>query len=109
MGGYDVVEMGIYQNAALASQQFNLPVGTISPGAHADIIFVDYHPFTEITPGNLPWHILFGMQHSMVTMTMVAGKVLMKNRDLVELDEEKIFNDAYQLYKGVWERYNNQF
>jgi len=42
-------------------------------------------------------------------MTMVAGKVLMKNRDLVELDEEKIFNDAYQLYKGVWERYNNQF
>ncbi|MDO9085833.1 MAG: putative aminohydrolase SsnA [Anaerolineaceae bacterium] len=109
MGGYDVVEMGIYQNSALASQQFNIPIGTISPGAHADIIFVDYHPFTEITPGNIPWHILFGMQHSMVTMTMVAGKVLMKNRELVVLDEEKIFNDANQLYKGVWERYNSQF
>jgi putative selenium metabolism protein SsnA len=109
MGGYDVVEIGIYQNSALASQQFDLPIGFIAPGAQADIIFVDYLPFTEISAGNLPWHIIFGMHHSMVTMTMVAGKVLMRNRELVDLDEKKIFSDAYQLHKGVWERYNHQF
>jgi cytosine/adenosine deaminase-related metal-dependent hydrolase len=109
MGGYDVVEMGIYQNSALASQQFNLPIGTISPGSQADIIFVDYLPFTELTAGNLPWHILFGMHHSMVTMTMVAGKILMRNKELVDLDERKIFSDALRLSKSVWDRYSKQF
>ncbi len=109
MGGYDVVEMAIYQNSALASQQFNLPIGSIVPGAQADIIFVDYLPFTDINPGNLPWHILFGMHHSMVTMTMVAGNILMKNKELVNIDEKKIYSDAYQLHKGVWDRYNDQF
>jgi putative selenium metabolism protein SsnA len=109
MGGYEVVEMAIHQNSALASQQFNLPIGSIVPGAQADIIFVDYLPFTDINPGNLPWHILFGMQHSMVTMTMVAGKILMKDKELVNIDERKIYSDAYQLHKGVWDRYKNQF
>ena len=109
MGGYDVVEMAVYQNSALASQQFNLPIGSIIPGAQADIIFVDYLPFTEINAGNLPWHILFGMHHSMVTMTMVAGKILMKNKELVNIDEKQIYSDAYQLHKGVWDRYKNQF
>jgi len=109
MGGYDVVEMAIYQNSALASQQFNLPIGSIVPGAQADLIFVDYFPFTDINSGNLPWHILFGMHHSMITMTMVAGKILMKNKELVNLDENKIYSEAYRLHKGVWDRYHNQF
>jgi len=109
MGGFDVVEMAIYQNSALASQQFNLPIGSLVPGAQADIIFVDYLPFTEIHPGNLPWHILFGMHHSMITMTMVAGKILMKNKQLVNIDENKIYSEAYRIHKMVWDRYNNQF
>lgn len=109
MGGYQVVDMAIYQNSALASQQFNLPIGQIKPGAQADIIFVDYLPFTEVTAGNLPWHILFGMHHSMVTMTMVAGKVLMMNRELIHIDEKKIFDQAKNLHTSVWSKYNQQF
>ena len=109
MGGYDVVEMGIYQNSALATQQFGIPIGSITSGSQADLIFVDYHPFTELNAGNLPWHILFGMQHSMVTMTMVAGRVLMKNRELVDLDEDKIFQNAFNKHKDVWEKYSQQY
>ncbi|PKO07566.1 MAG: hydrolase [Chloroflexi bacterium HGW-Chloroflexi-3] len=109
MGGYDVIEMAVYQNSALASQQFNLPIGSIIPGAQADLIFVDYLPFTDINSSNLPWHILFGMHHSMITMTMVAGKILMKNKELVNIDENKIYSQAYRLHKEVWDRYYNQF
>ena len=101
--------LAVYQNAALATQQFGLPIGSIAPGSQADLIFVDYQPFTELSAGNLPWHILFGMHHSMVTMTMVAGKVLMKNRKLLHIDELKIINDAYQNHKSVWEKYSKQF
>jgi putative selenium metabolism protein SsnA len=109
MGGYEVVDMAIYNNAEMASHFFGIPVGKIIEGAVADLIFVDYKPFTELTSGNLPWHILFGMQHSMVTMTMVSGKVLMSNRQLIGIDEEKIFNEALENSKSVWENYNSQF
>ncbi|MFN8412330.1 MAG: NAD(P)-binding domain-containing protein [Anaerolineales bacterium] len=58
--------------------------------AAADLIFVDYHPFTPLTDGNLPWHIIFGFQQSMVTTTIVAGKVLMKDRKLLTLTKVKL-------------------
>lgn len=110
MNGMDVAKMGIYNNAALAGSFFpEAPLGIITPHAHADLIFVDYHPFTPITPGNLPWHIIFGFNESMVTTTIVAGKVLMRDRELLTLDEEAITAHARELAPGVWERYQAQF
>ena len=47
-------------------------IGSLEKNAQADLIFVDYRPFTPLTPENLPWHILFGFHESMVTATMVA-------------------------------------
>jgi putative selenium metabolism protein SsnA len=110
MPGEVVAQMAIYNNAALASQLFKHQIGSITPGAAADIIFVDYHPFTPISPGNLPWHILFGFNESMVTMTMVAGKVLMHNRQLLTLDEEKIASEAREkLAPLAWDRFTLHF
>ncbi len=110
MSGTDVVQMAVYNNSQLAEQQFGAgPIGSIVPGAQADLIFVDYHPFTELTAGNLPWQIIFGFHESMVTTTMVAGKVLMRNRELLTLDEEKIAFEARKLSKETWQRYNALF
>ncbi len=83
-------------------------LGQIVPGAVADIIFVDYHPNTPLTAGNLPWHILFGFQQSMVSTTIVAGKVLMKDRELLTLDEKEIGAKAREIAPRVWERYQKE-
>ena len=48
MNGSDLIDMAIYQNSALTSSQFGLPVGKIETGAQADLIFVNYYPFTPI-------------------------------------------------------------
>lgn len=110
MSGTDVVQMAVYNNARLAEQQFRVgPIGSITPGAQADFIFVDYHPFTELTAGNLPWQIIFGFHESMITTTIVAGKILMQNRELLTLDEEKIAYHARQLSKETWQRFNLMF
>jgi putative selenium metabolism protein SsnA len=107
MNGNTVVEMAVYNNAALTNAYFPYaPVGVIQPGAVADLIFVDYHPFTSLTAGNLPWHILFGFHESMVTTTIVAGKTLMRDRHLLTLDEAEIAATARQLSQQVWKRYN---
>ena len=108
MNGMDVIQMAIYNNSALASQIFGTPVGVIAPGAAADLIFVDYHPFTPLTDGNLPWHILFGFNESMITTTIGSGKVLMHRRELKTLDEAEIAAAASALVPSVWEQYNKR-
>jgi putative selenium metabolism protein SsnA len=106
MSGNQVVDLAVYNNAALASTLFNeAGIGTIAPGASADLIFVEYHPFTPLTVENLPWQILFGFRDSMVTATIVRGKMLMKDRQLLTLDEDDITAKATQLAAKVWKRY----
>jgi cytosine/adenosine deaminase-related metal-dependent hydrolase len=107
MPGDLVAEIGAHNNAALAGQSFpGAPLGVIAPGAHADLILVDYHPTTPLTAGNLPWHIVFGFHESMVTTTIVAGEILMQDRRLLTLDEEEISARARALAPAVWQRYS---
>ncbi len=105
MNGATVAEMAVTNNAALANVFFpQASLGVLSPGAFADIIFVDYHPTTPLNVGNLPWHILFGFENSMVTTTICAGKVLMKDRQLLFLDEAGISVKSRELAAKVWDR-----
>ena len=110
MSAADMATMAAYNNPRLAGSFFpEAPLGVLTPGAHADLIFVDYHPHTPLTTGNLPWQIVFGFHESMVTTTIVAGQVLMRDRQLLTLDEEAITARARELAPGVWERYHAQF
>jgi len=110
MSATDIIQMAVYNNASLVNSRFhNTKTGIIQPGAEADLMFVDYHPYTPLTAGNLPWQMIFGFHDSMVTSTMVAGKFLMKNRELLTMDEEKITYEARKNAPAVWARYEKQF
>ncbi len=104
MPGDVVVELAVYNNAELASQHFGVPIGHLTEGSAADLILVDYHPTTPLTAGNLPWHILFGFQTSMVTGTMVDGNWLMRDRRVLTLNEADITRDSRELAQALWKR-----
>lgn len=106
MPANQIINMAVYNNAALAGTFFpQAPLGVLSPGAFADMIFVDYHPFTPLTTDNLPWHMIYGFHESMVSTTIVAGKVLMHERKLVTIDEEAVCVRARQQAAQAWKRY----
>lgn len=106
MGGMAVKKLAVDNNSDLVTELFDgLRIGWLAEGAAADLIFVDYHPFTPLTPGNLPWHILFGFQESMVTATVVAGKPLMYKRELLTLDEAEIAANALEVAGQTWKRF----
>ena len=109
MNGDKVIQMGVMNNAAMASHFFKDHIGAIKEGYKADLILVDYHPITEMNAGNFPWQILFGFRDSMVTMTMVDGKILMKDREIIGINEGEICSQAMRLSGKVWERYQTQF
>ncbi len=104
--GMSIVEMAIQNNAGLAGLFFPAsPPGRLIPGAAGDIILADYHPTTPMHAGNLPWHILFGFESSMVTSTICAGRILMRDRKLLTLDEAAITARSRELAPAIWERY----
>lgn len=106
--GMDIVKMAIHNNAALAGLHFpESPPGYLAIGAAADIILVDYHPYTPLHSGNLPWHILFGFEASMVTTTICRGTVLMEDRRVLTVDEGAIAAGARDSAAKVWERYQS--
>jgi putative selenium metabolism protein SsnA len=106
--GEAIVQMAVTNNAALAGVFFpQAPLGVIAEGAFADLILVDYHPTTPLNAGNLPWHILFGFESSMVTGTLCGGRVLMRDRRLLYLDEAEITARSRELAAKVWERFVN--
>jgi cytosine/adenosine deaminase-related metal-dependent hydrolase len=104
MPGETVVELAVYNNAELASLHFDLPIGRLTEGGAADLILVDYNPTTPMTAGNLPWHILFGFQTSMVTATMAEGSWLMRDRHMLTLNEANITRDSRELAQALWKR-----
>ena len=105
-----IYQMAIVNNRELVKAQFTgLQSGIIKTGAAADLILVDYKPFTDLNADNLPWHIVFGFRESMVTSTIVDGKFIMKDRMLTNLDEEAITKEAKDIASYVWKKYHESF
>ena len=104
--GEHIVKMAAENNAKLVQQFFpETQLGTLAVGCAADMILVDYHPFTPLGGGNLPWHTIFGFESSMVRATICAGNILMWDNQLLTLDEASIAAEAKAQVPAVWERY----
>lgn len=105
MPGDLVFRIAYEHNARLAHVFWpDTTLGELSVGAAADLVFLDYHPTTPLTAGNLPWHILFGLEASAITATVCAGRVLMRDRRLLTLDEEAITARSRELAAQAWKR-----
>ncbi len=102
-----VTQMQWDHNARIARTYFpalGADFGTLAVGAPADVILLDYDPPTPLAEGNFPWHILFGIDGSGVDTTIVGGRVLMRGRELLTLDEAAIMARARELAGKLWQR-----
>jgi putative selenium metabolism protein SsnA len=105
LGADKVIQMAVYNNRRLAGHFFDKAVGVVAPGAYADIVLLDYYPITPLKAENLPWHILFGVSGSHVHSTIVQGQVLMRNRELLTMDEAAIAARSREVAVHTWDRY----
>ena len=91
-------------NPVMANRYFDTKLGVIKPEAAADVIVVDYYGPTPMNSSNVNGHILFGVNGSMVTDTIIAGEIKMRNREVVGIDQEKISFDARKQSEDFWNR-----
>lgn len=101
----EIPEMLFQHNKKIAGRYFKKQLGILEEGAAADVIVMDYNPPTPLDANNINSHILFGMTGRCVTTTIANGKVLMQDRELKVVDEEKVMADcrqaAAQLAKSI--------
>jgi len=105
-----VLHLAITTNGVIADALFGLPetgprrFGRLAVGSPGDLIVVDYPSPTPLTASNLPWHIIFGMGGHMVTTTIVNGRILMRDREIMTLDREAITARSRELARALWQR-----
>ena len=94
-------------NAAIAAKYFPQPVGVLKEGAAADVIVMDYKPFTPFSDENIDGHMLFGMMGKNCRTTIINGKVLYKDREFVGIDEEAVNAHVLESAKRLWGKLNH--
>ncbi|MNO41816.1 5-methylthioadenosine/S-adenosylhomocysteine deaminase [compost metagenome] len=104
VGFNEVSSMAFDNNRKISTKYFNKEVGALKEGAYGDVIIVDYNPLTPLNENNINGHIIFGMSGRCVTDTIINGKVVMRNRLINTVDEEKIFSKSRELAQKLWER-----
>ena len=97
----EVPQMLFEGNAKIAGRYFKKPLGILKEGAAADVIVADYIPRTPMTKDNINSHIVFGMTGRSVVTTMCNGKILMKDRGLIGVDEEKVLYEVREEAKKL--------
>ena len=92
VGWREATGMLFENNAKICARYFKKPLGVLKPGAAADVIIMDYKPFTPFSHENVDGHMLFGMEGKNCRTTIINGKVLYKDREFVGIDEDKILS-----------------
>ena len=108
VGWCEAMDMLFQNNAAIAAKYFKKPLGVLEPGAAADVIVMDYKPFTPFGAENIDGHMLFGMMGKNCRTTIINGKVLYKDREFVGIDEEKINAWTLEQSKKLWGQLNHR-
>jgi 5-methylthioadenosine/S-adenosylhomocysteine deaminase len=101
--GYTILEMATIRGAELYGLAEQL--GSIELGKKADLILVkpDVLP-TPLTPDSVIGHLINSITGHDVRTTIVDGSILMKDRRVMLVDEEKVQKGAQNAAAGLWQR-----
>ncbi|MDO9347915.1 MAG: amidohydrolase family protein, partial [Anaerolineales bacterium] len=94
----------LQNNAAICERQFSLRLGEIAQGRPADLAIIDYRPPTPLSEANFLGHLIFGLVDATVDTTVCKGRILMKNKKVLSLDEERIAARSRELAARMWQR-----
>lgn len=102
VGFGQALQLAFVNNPKICAQYFRKDLGVLKAGAYADLIAVDYRPFTPLSAESAGGHILFGMSGSQVNDTMVNGAWVMRDRVILTVDEAAIFARSTERAPRIW-------
>lgn len=93
------------ESARLAGRIFDEPLlGTLVPGAPADLVVLDYAVPAPLHEGSFAGHWIFGLSSRHVRDVMVAGDWVVTDRRLTRADADEIAAGALEQAERLWRR-----
>ncbi len=105
VGWMEIAAMTLKNNPAIYQRLTGQAVGMIAEDYLADIILIDYHPPTPLSGDNIWGHCLFGIADAPVNTTIINGRVVMHNKQLIDIDEAEVAAKSREVAGKVWERF----
>jgi cytosine/adenosine deaminase-related metal-dependent hydrolase len=96
--------MLLNNNAGIAERQFGIRLGEIAEGRPADLAILDYYPPTQLNETNFLGHLIFGLVDATVDTTVCKGKILMRGKKILSVDEERIAARSREVAPRMWDR-----
>jgi 5-methylthioadenosine/S-adenosylhomocysteine deaminase len=101
----DVVRMATRNGSDALGHQ----TGRIAVGRKADLILVEtrnqmFTPLMPENPDHLYSHLVFAANGSCVDTTIINGKIVMENRQLTTVNEQKVLFEANEAFRRVVDR-----
>jgi putative selenium metabolism protein SsnA len=91
--------------ASLAGSLFGEPaLGTLAPGAPADLVILEYRSPTPVEAGNVAGHMLFGVTAASVRDVIVSGRWIVRNRKHQMVDEDELAARCREAAPKLWAR-----
>ncbi|HET8652486.1 MAG TPA: amidohydrolase family protein, partial [Gaiellaceae bacterium] len=93
------------EGARLAGRIFDEPLlGTLAPGAPADLVVLDYPAPAPLDESTLAGHWIFGLASRHVRDVMVAGEWAVLDRHLARADQQALAAEAAEQARRLWAR-----
>lgn len=102
VGFMETKKMQFENNPKILQKYFKRDLGVLTKKAYADIITVDYDPLTPMNKDNWFGHLLFGVSGRMVNDTIINGKFVMKDREILSVDIQEIKAKSRERAKEIW-------
>lgn len=90
-------------NPQIATRLWGKQLGVLKPGAFADLVAFDYTPYTPLSGENLAGHLTFGFTGRMCTDSMINGKFVMRDRQILGVRESDIAAESQERAAELWQ------
>lgn len=93
------------EGSRLVGRVYGEPLlGTLRPGAPADITVYEYGPPAPLGSANLAGHWVFGLSPGQVRDVYVAGELVVADRASTRTDQAQVAADGARVARTLWER-----
>ncbi|MSP61714.1 MAG: ssnA protein [Myxococcales bacterium] len=92
------------RSQSFAAALFDAGLGRLEPGCPADVTVLDYDPPSPLDEHTLAGHLLCGLGARHVRDVIVAGREVLRDRRLCNIDEEALMARARTVAARLWAR-----
>lgn len=112
MGLLSLIHKGIHKDSTAAPAQFAIgaatvhgakalgmegKLGVIKEGAYADLVFLDLKAASLYPNNNILSSLCYSANGSEVKSVMIHGKFVMKDRELLTIDKERVYSEVNKI------------